>query len=65
MKLVHDTKGMLMLFAYFHLEHLITQVLNPFILSVWEWLPLVVLSLNTCIKSSLRTWQLINSLYII
>lgn len=39
MKLVHDMKGMLMLIANFHLKHLISQVLNPFILSVWNGYP--------------------------
>lgn len=39
MKLVRDMKGMLMLFAYFHLEHLISQVLNPFILIAWDGCP--------------------------
>ena len=34
MKLVRDMKGMLMLFLYFHLKHLITQVLNPFVFGV-------------------------------
>ena len=34
MKLVRDMKGTLMLFLYFHLKHLITQVLNPFVFGV-------------------------------
>lgn len=36
MKLVCDMKGIPILFCYCHLKHFISQVLNPFLFSVWN-----------------------------